>query len=177
MFATQLSIIIQRPFNVHFEFYTRDMKQILPSSASQAAPFHQQQPSHPQASPTIQLPGQPPAFSASAAAASSGIGAPPSQSADLSSLLASQNLSASTFLSAPLSHPSSANSPSMLLQPPAISLASSAELTSTILVEEMSTDEDGYFVCRAASTRACLSHSFPFLFSSAEWLCLLPPFR
>ncbi|ELR24645.1 uncharacterized protein ACA1_172710, partial [Acanthamoeba castellanii str. Neff] len=148
VFATQLSIVIQRPFNVHFEFYTRDMKQILPSSTSQAAPFHQQQPSHPQASPTIQLPGQPPAFSASAAAASSGIGAPPSQSADLSSLLASQNLSASTFLSAPLSHPAGASaiSPSMLLQPPAISLASSAELTSTILVEEMATDEDGVVV-------------------------------
>jgi hypothetical protein len=168
VFATQLSIVIQRPFNVHFEFYTRDMKQILPSSTSQAAPFHQQQPSHPQASPTIQLPGQPPAFSASAAAASSGIGAPPSQSADLSSLLASQNLSASTFLSAPLSHPAGASaiSPSMLLQPPAISLASSAELTSTILVEEMATDEDGYSVCRAACTVRVfliLFISFPFL--------------
>jgi hypothetical protein len=151
VFATQLSIIIQRPFNLHFEFYTQDMQQILPSLPSAGQPHLH----HPHQTP---LPGgqlsaatQPPSFAASTAASASattsGIGAPPSQSADLSSLLASQNLSASMFLSAPLSQSpvsASVGSAAAMLLPPAISLASSAELTSTILVEEMATDEDGY---------------------------------
>jgi hypothetical protein len=149
VFATQLSIIIQRPFNLHFEFYTQDMQQILPSLPSAGQP-HLHHP-HQTPSPGGQLSTQPPSFAASTAASASattsGIGAPPSQSADLSSLLASQNLSASMFLSAPLSQsPVSATvgSAAAMLLPPAISLASSAELTSTILVEEMATDEDGY---------------------------------
>lgn len=112
LFSKQISVVIQRPFNLSYEFYTRDMKQILPTYALPPGASHSVH--------------ETPTTPSSAYA----------QGTD-SSLLASRDLTAS------VGHNSLSSSPGSLM-PPSLSLASSAELTSTIFVEDISNDEDEY---------------------------------
>jgi len=126
MFSHRLSVVIQRPFNFHLEFYTRDMGQIMPP-ASSAHPFsrdiehhnkqnHQNQQHQHKHDEKQKGRSRPLSIHFNPGSSPSAL----AQLVDVSSL---------------------PTSGSMLPVPPAISLASSAELTSSILVEDLTADD------------------------------------